>query len=157
MKKLNIITRQPRISDFNNIIYTINDIIDKLNQKVKFQDIQIAKVVKDYNFFKEKWVKLPYDRDYVVTCLEELYNILDTYNVDREMTKTLIDTVTEWYIVNLSIHIEEDVSEKEKKQEEMFETIKAQPVEEVAKEIKKEKKKWRPKKDKTNDKKWKQK
>ena len=73
------------------------------------------------------------------------------------MTKTLIDAVTEWYIVNLSIHIEEDVSEKEKKQEEMFETIKAQPVEEVAKEIKKEKKKWRPKKDKTNDKKWKQK
>ena len=54
MKKLNIITRQPRISDFNNVIYTINDIIDKLNQKIKFQDIQIAKVVKDYNFFKEK-------------------------------------------------------------------------------------------------------
>lgn len=157
MKKLNIITRQPRISDFNNVIYTINDIIDKLNQKIKFQDIKIAKVVKDYNFFKEEWVKLPYDRDYVITCLEELYDILDTYNVDREMTKTLIDSVTEWYIVNLSIHIEEDVSEKEKKQEEMFETIKAQPVEEVAKEIKKEKKKWRPKKDKTNDKRWKQK
>jgi len=131
MDKLNMIMRLPWMWDYNNLVLKINEIIDYITREIKHQDIQITKCVKDYHFFKGNKVDLPYEKSYVITSLEDLYKILDTYNIEKEMSSSLIDMVNEWVIVNLWIHIEEDITEKDKKQLANFETIETQPIEEV--------------------------
>lgn len=117
--------------DYNNIVSKVNEIIDYITRKVERKDVQITKCVKDYHFFKEEKVDLPYQSDYVITTLDELYDVLNKYNIEREISTSLIDLVNNWTIVNLSISITEDITEKDKKQLAAFETIETQPIEEV--------------------------
>ena len=117
--------------DYNNLVLKINEIIDYVTRKVERKDIQITKCVKDYHFFKGKKVDLPYQSDYVITTLEDLYEILNKYNIEREVSTSLIDMINDWTIINLSISITEDITEKDKKQMATFETIETQPIEEV--------------------------
>ena len=131
MDKLNVLMRQPWMWDYNNIVSKVNEIIDYITRKVERKDVQITKCVKDYHFFKGKKVDLPYQSDYVITTLDELYDVLNKYNIEREISTSLIDLVNDWTIVNLSISITEDITEKDKKQLANFETIETQPIEEV--------------------------
>lgn len=131
MDKLNLLMRAPWMWDYNNVVSKINEIIDYITRKVERKDIQIVKCVKDYHFFKWKKVDLPYQSDYIITTLEELYDVLSKYNIEREISTLLIDLVNDWTIVNLSISITEDITEKDKKQMATFETIETQPIEEV--------------------------
>ena len=51
MHKLDYIRRAPGIGDFNTLVDAVNEIIDRLNKKVEFQEIKVAREVKDYKFF----------------------------------------------------------------------------------------------------------
>lgn len=172
MEKLNIITTVPRIRDLNNIIYKINEIIDKLNEEIKYEYVQITKRVKDYHFFKDVEVAFPYHSEYTISNMQELNKILDTYNLDKKNIDELMHMVKEWIIVWLTISIDEEMDTKEKKQEEYFETIETIATEDLwnlwnlltnmwVDEVKvkkvKEKKPRKPGESKKNDNKWKKK
>lgn len=119
------------MGDYNNLVLKINEIIDYITREIKHQDIQITECVKDYHFFKDNKVDLPYKKDYVIITLEDLQKVLDTYNIEKKMSKSLIDMVNEWTVINLSISVTEDITEKDKKQMVTFETIETQPIEEI--------------------------
>lgn len=119
--------------DYNRLVNAINELIDFTQRKVSFQDLQITKFVKDYDFFKWEKVKFPYHKSYTITSQEELSNVLNTYNFDRDEASGMVALVNDWVFINLTIHIEEVFDEKEEKQAIMIEKIESTPIKEVKK------------------------
>ena len=133
MEKLRLFNRPLRLSDVNNIVNTINQIIDKIDKPINIQEIEYTDVVKDYYFFKWEETPLPFDEEFTLTSVEDLDLLLHRFNIDLETVKWIEWLLNKWIYVKLWIHIEEDISEKDKKQEVMFETIKTKPIDKVEK------------------------
>lgn len=133
MEKLRLFNRPLRLADINNIVDTINQIIDKIDKPINIQEIQLTHIVKDYYFFKWEETPLPFDEEFTLTNVEDLDLLLHRFNIDLETVKWIEWLLNKWVYVKLWIHIEEDISEKDKKQEVMFETIKTKPIDKVEK------------------------
>lgn len=154
MEKIPILMREPRMWDYNKMAYAINNIIDRLEKKVDMQSIQLTKSVKDYSFFKWEEVELPYNTNCIIRNAEELNELLWKYNFDSITSWALTDMINKWIIVNLWISVNEEVTEKDNKQEELIKTIESKPIEEVIKEVKIENKKVKKQKQKKEKSKW---
>lgn len=133
MEKLKLFNRPLRLADVNKMIETINRLIDKVDKKVEIQDIQITKYVKDFKFFKWRTETLPYENSFVLSSVEDLQRLFNDFDIWVDMSWALSEMINKWIIVNLSIFIWEDLTEKDKKQEIMFETIETKPIEKVEK------------------------
>lgn len=119
------------MGDYNNLVLKINEIIDKIDKPINIQEIQLTEVVKDYYFFKWEETPLPFDEEFTLTSVEDLDLLLHRFNIDLETVKWIEWLLDKWAYVKLWIHIEEDITEKDKKQLANFETIETQPIEEV--------------------------
>ena len=98
--------------------------IDIVNRKKEVVPITIERQVKDYSFFHWEEVTLPYKANFILTTPEEATNVFWKYALTYKETTQINDIVLKWDIVALEIEIAEEVTEKEKKQEVIFETVK---------------------------------
>lgn len=154
MQKLDYIRRMPWISDFNSLVDKVNEIITKLNTKIEIEEVTISKQVKDFSFFKWEETKLPYHAQYTITSVEEASKIFEAYTFLFKEMKQINDLIIQWKIVSLIIDVTEEITERDEKQETIFETVEAVTIDELNKANKKEsksgnttpKKRWRKKK-----------
>lgn len=146
MHKLEYIRRAPWIGDYNALVDTVNEIIDRLNRKVEFQEIAITREVKDYKFFNWEEFRLPYYREHTITSIEDASEVFKLYALTYKEMNSITKAIEEWKIVSLTVSVTEEVTEKEQKQEAIFETV--QTIEIAGLEPKKEKKKKATKKKK---------
>ena len=124
MQKLDFIRRQPGITDFNMLVEKINEIISKLNTKIEIEEVAISRQVKDFTFFKGEETKLPYHIEYTITSNEDATKVFELYNFSYKEIKQINDIIIKWNIVTLVIDVTEEITEKEKKQEVIFEKVK---------------------------------
>ena len=143
MFKLDYIRRFPWIGDYNNLVDAINQLIDIVEKKKEVVPITIEREVKDYSFFLWNEVTLPYEADYILASPEDAAEVFWTYALTYKEVAQINDTVIKWNIVSLNVKVTEMVTEKEKKQEAVFETIETITDE---KPLKQKKKRGRPKK-----------
>lgn len=139
MHKLEYLRRDVRVGDYNNIVETINKIIDYLNKKVEIEEITINKQVKDFKFFNWETVALPYSATHTLSSAEDASETFKLYSLTYKEMKQVNDAILNWKIVSLKINVEEIITEKEKKQEAVFEMVESEPV-------KKKRTKWKTKK-----------
>lgn len=124
MDKIPILMREPRMWDYNKIAYAINKIIDKLERKIEIHDLEITKYVKDFSFFKWlDYVELPYVTSIIISNIDDYNNLLSKYNISKKEAKEFKEIIDNWDVITLSINIIEDLTKKDLKQEEMFNTI----------------------------------
>lgn len=141
MLKLDYIRRAPGIGDYNRLVEAINWLIDKAQEKKEVVHIKIEREVKDYSFFYGGEVDLPFAANYLLTTLEDAIQLFGAYAFTFKETTQINDAIMHWDIVAVDINVTEKVTEKEKKQEVIFETVEAVPVEEKPKKKKGRKKK----------------
>jgi hypothetical protein len=147
MYKLESIRRQPWIGDYNLLVETINKLIDIVNKKKEVVPIVVERQVKDYSFFLWEEVALPFKVNFILTTPEEATNVFWKYAFTYKETNQINDIITKGDIVALEIEVTEEVTEKEKKQEVIFETVKTLKDDEP---IKAKKKRGRKPKKKTS-------
>lgn len=147
MQKLDYIRRFPWIGDYNNLVDAINRLIDVVNKKKEVVPIVIEREVKDYSFFLWEEVVLPYEADFILTTPEEATNIFWKFALTYKETNQINNIILDGNIVALEIKVAEVVTEKEKKQEVIFETIETLKDDEL---IKVKKKRGRKPKKKTS-------
>lgn len=123
MQKLDYIRRFPWIGDYNNLVDAINRLIDVVNKKKEVVPVVIEREVKDYSFFLWEEVVLPYEADFILTTPEEATNIFWKFALTYKETNQINNIILDGNIVALEIKVVEVVTEKEKKQEVIFETI----------------------------------
>lgn len=123
MHKLDYIRRAPGIGDFNTLVDAVNEIIDRLNKKVEFQEIKVAREVKDYKFFNWEEMWLPFHAEHTIASIEDASGVFKQYALTYKEMNSITKAIEEWKIVSLSIDVTEEVTEKEKKQEAIFETV----------------------------------
>ena len=124
MDKIPILMREPRMWDYNKMAYAINKIIDKLERKIEIHDLEITKYVKDFSFFKWlDYVELPYVTSVIISNIDDYNNLLSKYNIGNKDAKEFKEIIDNWDVITLSINIIEDLTKKDLKQEEMFNTI----------------------------------
>lgn len=123
MFKLDYIRRLPGIGDYNRIVDAVNLLIDKANNKKEVVPVQIVRKVKDYSFFLGNETKLPYKTNFILTDAEEAADVFWKYALTYKETAHINDVIVKWNIVALEIDVTEEISDKEKKQEAMFETV----------------------------------
>lgn len=116
MQKLDFIRRQPGITDFNMLVEKINEIIIKLDTKIEIEDVSIDRQIKDFTFFKWEETKLPYHAEFTITSNEEATKVFEMFNLTYKEIKQINDIIVKWNIVALAINVEEEITEKEKKQ-----------------------------------------
>lgn len=133
MLKLDYIRRAPGIGDYNRLVDTINWLVDKVQEKKEVVHIKIEREVKDYSFFYGGEVDLPFVANYLLTTLEDAIQLFGAYAFTFKETTQINDAIMHWNIVAVDINVTEKVTEKEKKQEAIFETVEAVPVEEKPK------------------------
>lgn len=141
MLKLDYIRRAPGIGDYNRLVEAINWLIDKAQEKKEVVHIKIEREVKDYSFFYGGEVDLPFVANYLLTTLEDAIQLFGAYAFTFKETTQINDAIMHWNIVAVDINVTEKITEKEKKQEVIFETVEAVPVEEKPKKKKGRKKK----------------
>ena len=141
MQKLDYIRRAPWIGDYNNLVDAVNRIIDRLNKKVEFESVLITREVKDYKFFNWEEYDLPYLADHTLTSIEDASEVFKKYALTYKEMNSITKAIEEWKIVSLTINVTEEVTEKEKKQEAIFETVETVQIEKPKKEKKKKKSK----------------
>lgn len=117
--------RRIGLSELSYIVETINQIIDKLNQKIEVEGVAIERVTKDYTFFKWEETKLPYHQEFTITSNEEATKVFEMYNLTYKEIKQINDIIIKWNIVALTIDVVEEITEKDKKQEATFEKVEA--------------------------------
>lgn len=142
MYKVDYIRRQPWIGDYNALVDAVNRLIDKIQTKKETIEISIEREVKDYSFFKWTEVELPFAENFLLLTPEDVYEVFDRFVFTYKETNQINDAIIEWKIVSLNIKVTELVTEKENKQEVMFETVNTVSAEELSKP----KKKGRPRK-----------
>lgn len=135
--KLVNIRRQPGINDYNQLVDAVNSIIDKLNAKVEIVDVAVNREVKDFKFFNGEEVKLPYHSVHTIASVEDATKVFAMYTFSYKEMKEVNDLVVSGKIVSLTIDVTEEVTEKEEKQEVLFETVEAVTLEKPVKEKKK--------------------
>lgn len=147
--KLANIRRQPGINDYNQLVDAVNSIIDKLNAKVEIVDVAVNREVKDFKFFNGEEVKLPYHSVHTIASVEDATKVFAQYTFTYKEMKEINDLVIQGKVVSLTIDVVEEVTEKEEKQEAMFEKVESISLDELATELKEEKKKKKTVKKKT--------
>lgn len=135
--KLANIRRQPGINDYNQLVDAVNSIIDKLNAKVEIVDVAVNREVKDFKFFNGEEVKLPYHSVHTIASVEDATKVFAMYTFSYKEMKEVNDLVVSGKIVSLTIDVTEEVTEKEEKQEVLFETVEAVTLEKPVKGKKK--------------------
>lgn len=150
MHKLDYIRRAPGIGDFNTIVDTVNKIIDRLEKRMEFENVIITREVKDFNFFNWEEVGLPYYSVHTVTSIEDASEVFKKYALTYKEMNAISKAIEEGKIVSLTIDVKEQITEKEKKQEAVFETVEtinmADPEIKVVLPKEGKKKRWRKKK-----------
>ena len=121
--KVDYIRRSPGIGDYNALVDAINYLIDKVNEKKEVIPITISREIKDFSFFLWNEVQLPYNNNYIIITPEDATNIFKNYAFTYKETSAINDAIIQWKIVALEINVTELVTDKEKKQETIFETI----------------------------------
>lgn len=150
MHKLDYIRRAPGIGDYNAIVDVVNEIIDRLNRKLEFEEINITREVKDYKFFNWEELPLPYHREHTISNIEDASEVFKLYALTYKEMNSITKAIGEWKIVSLTVSVTEEVTEKEKKQEAIFETVETVEIAEPKIEIKNTKKKTTKKKKKSS-------
>lgn len=145
MRRLDYV-RRIWITELNTIIEKINQIIDKLNQEIEIEEVVISKEVKDFKFFNWEEVALPYHAQYTLGKVEDATKAFSNYTLSYKEMKNINDLLLAGKIVSLIIDVTEGVTEKEKKQEAMFEVIKTIPIDIEIKNPPKKKRGRKPKK-----------
>lgn len=140
MHKVDFIRRAPGIGDYNALVEAINYLIDKVNEKKEVVSINIEREVKDFTFFWWNEVSLPYKNNYILVTPEDATTVFEEYAFTYKETSQINDAIIQWKIVALEINVTEKVTEKDKKQETVFETIETE-VEPVKKKKRGRKKK----------------
>jgi len=125
MQKLDYIRRAPWITDFNTLVDKLNEIITKLNSKIEIEEVAISREIKDFTFFKGEETKLPYHIEYAITSNEDATKIFELYNFSYKEIKQINDIIIKWNVVALTIDVTEEMTEKDKKQEVIFEKVEA--------------------------------
>ena len=148
IRKLDYIRRLPSLTEYNTLIERVNEIIDKLNKKVEFEPVLITREVKDYKFFNGEEYDLPYLSEHTIMSIEGASEVFKKYALTYKEMNSITKAIEEWKIVSLTVNVIEEVTEKEKKQEAIFETVETIQVAEPKKEKKKKEKK--PSKKKKN-------
>lgn len=143
MQKLDFIRRQPWIGDYNLLVETINKLIDKVNTKVELEEVIIERQVKDFNFFNWEEVKLPYKWEHTITDVEDAQKVFGKYAFSYKEMKQINDLILHGKIVSLIVSATEEITEKDKKQEVMFDKVETLDFE---KPVKVKWKRGRPKK-----------
>lgn len=123
IRKIDYIRRAPSLTEYNNLIEKVNEIIDKLNTKIEIEEVTILRQVKDFTFFKGEETKLPYHIEYTITSNEDATKVFELYNFSYKEIKQINDIIIKWNIVTLTIDVTEEITEKEKKQEATFEKV----------------------------------
>lgn len=121
--KVDYIRRSPGIGDYNALVDAVNYLIDKVNEKKEVIPITISREIKDFSFFLWNEVSLPYNNNYIIITPEDATNIFKNYAFTYKETSAINDAIIQWKIVALEINVAELVTDKEKKQETIFETI----------------------------------
>lgn len=147
MHKLEYIRRQPWISDYNTLVDAVNSIIDKLQEKLEVEEVVINREVKDFKFFKDEEVKLPYMATYTLSTAEDASKVFEQYQFTYKEMNYINKLILNNKVVSLTIDVKEEITEKEEKQETVFETVESASIGEI-KIPKQKKKRWRPKKNK---------
>lgn len=148
IRKIDYVRRPPSLTEFNGLIEKVNEIIDKLNTKIEIEEVAISRQVKDFTFFKGEETKLPYHIEYTITSNEDATKVFELYNFSYKEIKQINDIIIKWNIVTLAIDVTEEITEKEKKQEVIFEKVKSIDLDAPVKE--KPKKRGRKPKKKTS-------
>lgn len=143
MYKLSYIRRFPGIGDYNILVDAINQLISEVDKKRKVIPVVIEREVKDYSFFMWNETTLPYEASFILTSSEDAANVFWNFAFTYKETNQINDIIIEWNIVALEIKVTEKVTEKEKKQEAVFETVETMDLD---KPVKAKKKRGRPKK-----------
>ena len=128
MHKLDYIRRQPWIGDFNTLVDTVNQIIDRLNRKIEIEEVVISKEVKDFKFFNWEETSLPYHAVHTLSNTEDASKIFKLYALTYKEMNNITGSIEKGNIVSLVVDVTEEVTEKEKKQEAIFETIETMPT-----------------------------
>lgn len=135
------------MTEFNTLIERVNQIIDKLNEKIEIEEVIISREVKDFKFFNWEEHKLPYHTIHTLTSVDDVTSIFDKYAFSYKEMKQLNDLISSGKIISLVIDVTEEITEKEEKQEVVFETVETV---DLSKPIKAKKKRGRPKKKKSS-------
>ena len=151
MHKLEYLRRDPRLWDYNALIEAVNQIIDKINSKLEIESIEITREVKDFKFFNGEEVILPFKTTYSITTTEDASNVFSKYAFTYKEMNKINDAIIKWKVVALTIKVTELVTEKDKKQEQMFQVVESLSTEDLAtkidipakKETKPKKKRWK--------------
>lgn len=138
--KLANIRRNPGISDYNLLVDAVNSIIDRLNSKIEIENVSIERQVKDFKFFNWEEVRLPYHSVHTISSVEDATKVFAQYTFTYKEMKEINDLVIQGKVVSLTIDVVEEITEKEEKQEALFESVESVSVEELATEIKEKKK-----------------
>ena len=123
MHKLDYIRRAPWISDINRIVDAVNALIDKVNATVEIEEVVVEREVKDFKFFNNEEVQLPYNAQHTLSKAEDAQKVFAKYTLSYKEMKHINDLILQGKVVSLVINVTEEVTEKEKKQEAIFETI----------------------------------
>lgn len=141
IQKINYIRRQPGLSEFNTIIDTINKLIDKVEAKLEVVDVKITRQIKDYRFFNGEEVTLPYHSDYLLASPDDAAQVFSRYTFTYQETKNINDLIIQGKIVALSIDVIELITERDKRQETIFQTVEDVEIKEPKKKEKTKNKK----------------
>ena len=140
MKRLEFIRRQPWITDYNLLVETINKLIDEQEKKIEVEPVVIDRKIKDFGFFNNEEMPLPYEAHYTINTANDASDVFNKYVLSFDEMKTINKALDKWKIVSLSIFVNELVTEKEEKQEAIFETVATEVIEPKEEEVKEEKK-----------------
>lgn len=148
MKRLDFIRRAPWITDYNLLVETINKLIDKQEQKIEVEPIVVNREVKDFWFFNNEEVPLPYEAYFTIYNTDIATDVFNKYVLSFDEMKAINKALEKGKIVSLSIFVKELVTDKEEKQEAIFETVNTEvvtPTEEPEEKKEAPKKRWRKK------------
>ena len=123
MKRLDFIRRAPWITDYNLLVETINKLIDKQEQKIEVEPIVVNREVKDFWFFNNEEVPLPYEAYFTIYNTDIATAVFNKYVLSFDEMKAINKALEKGKIVSLSIFVKELVTDKEEKQEAIFETV----------------------------------
>ena len=133
MLRLDYIRHAPGIGDYNRLVDAVNWLINKAQEKKEVIPVTIEREVKDYSFFLWGEVELPYEANFILVTPEDATEVFWAYAFTYKEIAQINDAIVKGKIVSLEIKVTEKVTEKEKKQEVVFETIQSVDLDEPIK------------------------
>lgn len=123
--------KQPWMREYNELAKVVNEIIDKLEEKVEIVPMTLSLKVKDYEFFKWTPPSLPYEAHYTISNYEDYQKLLEKYNLDSRDVKAYKEILDKGRVLSLTINVEEELTEKDIKQEVAINKIKTIDMKEL--------------------------